>query len=186
MFCSSSGTPAGQVVVEQHGAGIEVFQPQAAALAADALQRFQHQLLPVGQVERGGFGDLRQQAADAHVQPGVVQDGCQARDVHQVELVARVVLRHQQEVPRLGADLLDRRHGGLHAQRQEGRIQVVEAAGEQVGIDRRQLEAGIAQVDRAVKRRRVLQPLRAQPPLDRRCRCRGCAARDRAAGRSVR
>jgi hypothetical protein len=122
---------------------------------------------PSGRSSVVGFGDLRQQAADAHVQPRVVQDGCQARDVHQVELVARVVLRHQQEVPRLGTDLLDGRHGGLHAQRQEGRVQVVEAAGEQVGIDGRQLETGIAQVDRGIKRRRVLQPLRAQPALDR-------------------
>jgi len=93
-------------------------------------------LLPVGQVERGGLGDLRQQAADAHVEARVMQDVGKARRVHQVELVARVVLRHQQEIARLGADLLDGRHRGLHAQRQEGRIQVVETAGEQVGIDR--------------------------------------------------
>jgi hypothetical protein len=44
---------AGQVVVEQHGAGIEAFQAEPAAFGADALQRFQHQLLAVGQVERG-------------------------------------------------------------------------------------------------------------------------------------
>jgi hypothetical protein len=122
---------------------------------------------PSGRSSVVGFGDLRQQAADAHVEAGVVQDGGQARHVHQVELVARVVLGHQQQVPRLGADLLDGRHRRLHAQRQEGRVQVVEAAGEEVGVDRRQLEAGVAQVDRAIEGRRVLQPLGAQPALDR-------------------
>jgi hypothetical protein len=38
--------------------------------------------------------------------------------------------------------------------------------GKEVGVDRRQLVAGVAQVDRTVEGRRVLQPLGAQPALD--------------------
>jgi hypothetical protein len=47
------------------------------------------------------------------------------------------------------ADLLHRRHRGVHAQRQEFGIEVVEAAGKEVRVDRGQLEAAVAQVHRA-------------------------------------
>ena len=52
-----------------------------------------------------------------------------------------------------------------HSGRNDG-IQVVEAAGEQVGVHRRELEAGIAQVHRRIERHRMFLPLRAQPALD--------------------
>ena len=91
---------------------------------------------------------------------------CERRDVLQVERVARVVLGHEQHAARVGTDALDRGLDRLHAQRQERRIEVVEAAGKEVGVDGRELEAGVAQVDRRVERHRVLLPLGAQPALD--------------------
>jgi hypothetical protein len=51
------------------------------------------------------------------------------RDVLQVELVARVVLRNQQQVARLRADLLDGAHRRLHAQRQEGGLRLLKPPG---------------------------------------------------------
>jgi hypothetical protein len=76
----------------------------------------------------------------------------------------------RQQVLRFRTDLLDRRHRRLDGERQHLGGQVVEAAGEQVGVDRRQLEAGVPQVDRGVERRRVLHPLEPEPALDRRQR----------------
>jgi hypothetical protein len=87
-------------------------------------------------------------------------------DVLQIEQVACVVLRDQQQATGFRAKFLDCRHRRLHAQGQEGRVQVVEASGKEVGVHRRQLEAGIAQVGRGVEGRCVLVPLRAQPALD--------------------
>jgi len=81
-----------------------------------------------------------------------------------------VVLRDQQHAARLRAHLFDGALHRLHAQRHEIRVQVVEAAGEQVGVHRRQLETAVAQVDRRIERRRVLLPLRAEPVLDGRLR----------------
>src|SRR6185436_12845012 len=45
-------------------------------------------------------------------------------------------------------------------------IEVVEAAGEQVRVHGCKFEAAVAQVDRGVDRRLVLEPLRAEPALD--------------------
>jgi hypothetical protein len=77
-----------------------------------------------------------------------------------------VLFGDQQQVARFRADLLDRRHRRLDRQRQHLLRQVVEAAGEQVGVDRRELEACIAHVDRGVERRRVLHPLEPEPAFD--------------------
>jgi len=66
--------------------------------------------------------------------------------------------------------VLDRAHGGMHAQGHEVGVEVVETAGEQVGVDRRQLEAGIAQVHGGVERRPLFLPLLAEPVLDGRLR----------------
>jgi hypothetical protein len=108
--------------------------------------------------------------AEADVEARLVEDLHQALHVHQVERVAGVLLGDEEQVLRFRADLLDRRHRRLHRQRQHLGGQVVEAAREQVGVDRRQLEAGVAQVDRRVERRRVLHPLEPEPALDRRQR----------------
>jgi hypothetical protein len=64
------------------------------------------------------------------------------------------------------AGVLHRGLQRLYAQRQECGIQVVETGRKQVGIDRRELETGIAQVDRGVKRRRGVQPFAPEPGLD--------------------
>jgi hypothetical protein len=103
---------------------------------------------------------------EAHIQAGLAQDGGELRDVLQVELVARVVLGNQQQACAHPGRFFDGAHRRLHAERQEGRVEVVEAAGKEVGIDRRQLEAGVAQVDRRIEGRRVLLPLAAQPVFD--------------------
>ena len=118
--------------------------------------------------------------------PGVTQDQRQLCHVLQIELVARVVLRDEQHAARLRADLLDGALRGLHAQRQEIRIEVVEAAGEQIGIHRRQLETAVAQVDRGVERDGVFQPLRAEPALDVVLFAEEALLQTRAAGLSVR
>ena len=155
--------PGREVVVEQHHAGIEVDETDAAALAHDRLQR---ELPATRQVERRRLLEVGNQRADANAHAGLAQDALKRGDVLQVERVAGVVLGDQQHAARVRADALDRRLHRLDAERQEGRVEVVEPAREEVGVDRRQLEAGIAQVDRGVERHFVLLPLRAQPALD--------------------
>jgi hypothetical protein len=118
------------------------------------------------QLDHGGRGDLGQQAAEAHLEAGEAQDGHQLGHVLQVELVAGVVLGHQQDGAGAHADALDGGLGGLHAEGQEGVVEVVEAAREEVEVDRGELEAGVAQVGRAVEGRHVLLPLGAHPALD--------------------
>lgn len=155
--------PRRQVVVEQHRAGAETVQADAAAAAP---QRLQRQRGAVGQLDHARLGDLGQQAADAHFQSGQAQDGHQLGHILQVELVAGVVLGDQQQLAGVGADALDRDLGGLHAQWHEGVVEVVEAAREQVQVDRRELEARVAQVGRAVEGRHVVLPLGAEPLFD--------------------
>ena len=133
-------------------------------------ERLDGERAAVGQRHVGRGGDRVVERAEANVQAGLVEDLHQARDVHEVERVARVLLGNEEQVLRFRADLLDRRHRRLHRQRQHLGRQVVEAARKQVGVDRRQLEAGVPQVDRRVERRRVLHPLEPEPPLDRRQR----------------
>ena len=153
-----------KIVVEQDGARVEVLESDAAVVAH---QRFHHQGRIVRHLDGRRLGDRRVERADAHVQSGLAHDFRQASHILQVEGVARVVLRDQQQVLRIRADLLDRRHGGLHAQGLECRVQVVEATGEEIHVHRRQLETGIAQVHRAVDRRGVFLPLAAKPVFDR-------------------
>jgi hypothetical protein len=122
---------------------------------------------PSGRSSVSGSFRSGDQAAEAHRQAGLADDVGQGRHVLQIEQVARVVLRNDQETPRVAAHIFSTAMlGRLHRQGQEIPVQVVEAAGEQVGVHRRQLEAGIAQVHRAVERRVVLHPLPAEPVLD--------------------
>ena len=81
-------------------------------------------------------------------------------------VVAGVVFRDQQQVARVRAVFFDRCHRRLHGQRQHVVGQIVETARKQVGIDGREFETGIAQVDRAIKRRRVFLPFQAEPAFD--------------------
>jgi len=152
-----------QVVVEQDGTGVEAVQAEP---VGGADERFEEQALAVGQVDVCRLVDFRQQGADPDSQAGLLEDGGNLRDVLQVELVARVVFRDEQQAAGFRTELLDGAHRCLHAERQEGRVQVIEAAGKQVGIDRCQLEAGIAQVARCVEGWRVFLPLAAQPVFD--------------------
>jgi hypothetical protein len=77
-----------------------------------------------------------------------------------------MVLGNQQQLARIRADAVDRRHRRLHAQRHETLIEVVEPPWKKVHIHRRELETGVAQIDRAIERRSVFLPLAAQPALD--------------------
>ena len=122
--------PTRQIVVEQDCARVEVIQAKPATGGAEPAQRLEHQGLPIGQIDGRWHGHVGKQRTDAHVETGMPQDAGQASQVHQVVLVARVALGHQQQVLRLRADLLDRHHRCLHAQRVEIRIQVVEATRE--------------------------------------------------------
>ncbi len=157
------GQPGRQVVVEQDGAGVEVLQAQAPAIAQ---QRLHREVAAVRQRDARGLGDGVVERAQAHVQAGLVEDLHQALHVREIERVARVLLRDEQQVLGFRADLLDGRHRGLHRQRQHLEREVVPAAGEEIGVHRRELVAGVAQVDRAVERRRVLHPLEPEPALD--------------------
>ncbi len=112
------------------------------------------------------LAQLGDEAADAHRVPRALHDAAQDRHVLQVVEVARVVLGDDQHAARVGADTLRGRHRRVHAKRQELRIEVVEAAGKEVGVDGCQLEAAVAQVHRRVERRSVLRPALAEPPLD--------------------
>ena len=152
------GRAGGQVVVEQHHAGIEIGEPDAASVAHDRLER---EDAPGRQLDRRRLGEPGHERADAHAHSGLAQDVLQRLDVLQVERVARVILGHEQHAARIGTHALDRRLDRLHAQRQERRIQVVEAAGKEIRVDRRELEAGVAQVDRRIERHRMLLPVRA-------------------------
>ena len=152
-----------QVVVEQHHARIEIGEAHAPAVAHDRLER---QRAPARQVDRRRRVEIRDERAQANAHPRLAQDVLQRLDVLQIERVARVVLGDEQHAARIGTHALDRRLDRLHAQRKERRIQVVEAAGKEIRVDRRELESGVAQVDGRIERHRVLLPLRAYPALD--------------------
>ncbi len=155
--------PCGEIVIEKDGAGVVVLQHQPLAVAPD---RFEQEAAPVGQRHGCGGCDLGQEGADAHFQPRLLEEVLQGGHVLQVIGVAGVVLRDDEEAPRHRTHLFHRCHGGLHAQREEIRIQVVEAAGKQVGVHGGQFEAAVAQIHRGIKRCLVLLPLAAEPVLD--------------------
>ena len=152
-----------QIVVEQDGAGVEVLQAEP---VAHALGRLQRHLFAVGQRDGLAALDGRVDRAKAHVEPRHAKDFLQPRQAGQVKAAVLAVLRHDEQVARLGADFFNRRLRRLHGQRQRVGRQVVPAVGVQVGVDRCQLEAGISNVDRGVQRRRVLHPLEAKPAFD--------------------
>ena len=157
------GRAGGQVVVEQHHARIEVGKPDPPSVANN---RLEGEDAAGGELERCRRGDAGRERANAHAHSGLRKDIAQRLDVLQVERIARVILGHQQHAARIGTHALDGRLDRLHAQRQESGIQIVEPAGKKIGVDRRELEAGIAQVDRRIERHRMLLPVRAEPALD--------------------
>ena len=152
-----------QIVVEQNRARVEILESQAIAATH---QGFEQQRLPIGQFDRRRFGNVGQERAEANIQTGQSQDVDQTGDVLQIEGIARVVFRNQQHAAGIRADFLDGDHRRLNAQRDEIRIEIVEATGKEVHVDRCQLESGIPQIDRAVERRRVILPFSAQPAFD--------------------
>ena len=159
------GDTVRQVVIQQDRARIEILQAQAAAIV-QAHEGFDDEHVAIWQRQRCRLGNLGRPGAEAHVQPRLAEDLHQARHVLQVLRRGVVQFRHDQQVAGVRTILVDGGHGRLHGQGQHFRGQVVEAAREQVGIDRGQLVAGIAQVYRAIERRRVLLPLHAKPALN--------------------
>ena len=158
-----AGQTGTQVVVEQNGAGVKVLESQAALAANDRLERH---AVAVRQVDGRRLLDLRIDRPHPHVQACHLKNALQLRHIAQIKGVAGVVFRNQQQVARFGTDFLDGRHGSLHRQRQHLGGQVVPAPRVQVGVHWRQLEAGIANVNRGVEGRGVLHPLQSEPALD--------------------
>ena len=150
-----------QIVVEQHHAGPEITHADFVAVTLNGLK---HQFASRNiQLDRGRFLDLRDQGADAQVITGGLDHVCQISHVLQIEAVACVILRNQQDT---GTGLVRALDGGLdrlRADRLELRVQIVEAARKQVGVHRGQFEAGIAQISGAVKGWRRLHPLLTKP-----------------------
>ena len=128
--------------------------------------RFERDRASGGQIDRRGRREVRDERPQANPHPRLAQDVLQRLDVLQIEGIARMVLRHKQHTSRVGADAFDGGLYRLHAKREKRRIQVVEAPGKEVRVDRRELEPGVAQVDRRIEGHRVLLPLRAHPALD--------------------
>jgi hypothetical protein len=77
-----------------------------------------------------------------------------------------VIFRNHQHAAGAGADAFERRLHRLHRERLEGRVEIVETAREQVGVHRRQLETGVAQVHGTIEGGGGLEPLGAEPALD--------------------
>ena len=158
----NAGRTCCQIVVEQDRARVKIFQHQP---PAHALYRFEREALARGQVDHRARFHFWVNRAQAHVQARHVEDALQLHQAAEVSGVVGIVLGNDQQVACFRADFLDRCHGRLHCQRQHLGRQVVPAAREQVGIDRRQFEACVADVHRGVERGRVLHPLQAKPAL---------------------
>ena len=107
--------PGRQIVVEQDGVRVEIPEYQATPLGAGAQQGLQHQALAIGKGNRRRGRDLGQQAADAHVEARPSQNHGQLQHVLQIERVASVALRNQEQLAGTRAVLLDGRHDGRRA-----------------------------------------------------------------------
>ena len=154
---------AGEIVIEQHEAGIEVGYRN---LVVPAHDRFECKTSSGGKFDGFRFAQIGQQRAEPHAQAGHGQDFDEGGEAFEVEKVTRVVLGNDQHATGARTDALERRLDCLHRQRLEGRVEIVEPGRKQVGVHRRQLETGIAQIHRTIKGRRGLQPLGTEPALD--------------------
>jgi hypothetical protein len=152
-----------EIVVQQNGARVKIFQTQTALGPDDGLQGH---FFTGRQLDGGGFFDRRIDGSHAHVQPSHVENSPKLCHVGEVGRAAGLVLGNQQQVPSFGANFLNRGHGRLDCQWQHLGSQVFPAAGKQIGVDRRQLEASISNINRAIEGWRVLHPLQAEPTLD--------------------
>jgi len=109
-----------QIVVQQDGARIEVFQADAPPVGG-TLQGLQHKRGAIRQLDWRRFLHIGRQAAKAHIQSGLTENLHQPRDILQVKSIARVAFRYQQQVLGIGTIFLDGGHGSLHCQRQHFR-----------------------------------------------------------------
>ena len=162
-FFQNAGHAGGQIGVEQNRAGVKILHAQAPLAAKD---RFERHSLAVLKLKGRRLLDGGIDGTHAHIQAGHVKNAPQLGQTRQVGSTGRAVLWNQQQVARFRANLFDRRHGRLHRQGHHFLGQMLPAVRKQIGRYRRQLEAGIAHVDRAVKRRCVLHPFKTKPAFD--------------------
>ena len=161
----AGGMPGRQVVVQQDGAGIEVLQPQAAPAAHHRLE--QHRARRLGQGDRRRLLDARGRSSRCARSARPCGRCASAVHVAQVEGVAGVRSRGSAagSSPRGRSSRSPPSPPAPPAAASPG-VRLFQPPGIQVGVHRRQLEAGVAHVDRAVERRRVLHPFEPEPALD--------------------
>ena len=156
--------PARSQVVIQHDQVRHIaLHPQ---LIPGAPERFQQDSVAGIKLDAGRPVKAGAQAADADLKTGLFHNRPQAGDILQIEQVAGVVLGDNEDAVNRVRDALYGHLQGLDAERFKGRIEVVEAGRKQVGVNRRDLVAGVAQVHRGIKRGRRLAPGAAKPGLD--------------------
>ena len=158
----NTGHSSAQIVVQQDGARVEVFHPQTPTGAHD---RLKGNTLTARQLQGCAFLNIGVNGANTHIEPSHMKNATQLRQVAHVKRVIGLVLGHDQQVTRLGANFFYCCHGCLHCQGQHGRGEVAPTSGVKTGIYRGQFEAGVAYIHRAVKRGGVLHPLQAKPAL---------------------
>ena len=105
------------------------------------------QRLPIIQIQRDGYRDFRRHRPQTYRQPRLSQHAGQRGHILQIELITRMVLRDEQHIARIRAVFFDGRLNRLNTQRVKRRIQVIKAAGKQIGIHRGQLVTGVTQID---------------------------------------
>ena len=158
------GNAARQIVVQQHKAGRKTVCQMHTV--AGALQWLNQQCVAQCGGKFGGFRQFGIERADAHFKACVAQNLRQRIDILQIKRVARVVFRNQQHGFGELAGAFHCVLRGNGGQRDEVRVQVVEAARKEVHVDAGHFVACVADIDRAVKRRRVFFPLAAEPGFD--------------------
>ena len=169
-FFQNTGRSCTQIVIDQHRTRVKVLQPNAPLGTNHRLQ--QHavaQGIALLQRDAGRLLDFVADGAHAHIQPRHPKNANQLRQIVQIgRVVLCAVFRYQQQIARFGAGFFNHGLRRLHGQRQGGFAQMVPASGIQIRFDRRELEACIAHIHRAIKRRHMLHPLQPKPTF--RCR----------------
>ncbi len=154
----------GQIVIEQHQAGIEIRHAHARALSRHG---FEQQMGCRGRVQGHGRLQVGAQGADTDFKAGLSDQAGQCPQTFQVVRIARVALGNDQHPAGGWATAFDGLAHGLNTERMAVGGEVVEACREQIGIHRGELESGIAQINGGIEGRAGALPLAAEPVLDR-------------------
>ena len=102
--------------------------------------------LPIAGVQLDGFGDFGVQGPQADIEPRLLENVFQASDIAHVKLIAGVVLGNQQHSAAVSAVPADRPCHGGDGPGQGFCREVVETAGEEIRVHRRNLVAGISHI----------------------------------------